>query len=84
MDKNVSKPSIKSVGPVKCPNCYQMILSEWLLAKNLGNCKQKMDKNDIVEMLAPFTNNPNSPDETLEENGYITMHQFKKRKKLEK
>ena len=71
MDKNVSKPSIKSVGPVKCPNCHQMILSERLLAKHLGNCKPKMDKNvskpsintDIVEMLA------NCPDE----NGYITM-----------
>ena len=71
MDKSVSKPSIKSVGLLKCPNCHQMILSERLLAKHLGNCKPKMDKNvskpsintDIVEMLA------NCPDE----NGYITM-----------
>ena len=41
MDKSVSKPSIKSVGLLKCPNCHQMILSERLLAKHLGNCKPK-------------------------------------------
>ena len=32
MDKSVSKP---------CPNCRQMILSERLLARHLGNCKPK-------------------------------------------
>ena len=31
----------KSVGPVKCPNCHGMIISERILVLHLGNCKPK-------------------------------------------